>query len=57
MLFTIFESEILVCELKPKEMFNLERASILFDNTPAGTLGMNNSENNKYKFKILIPTG
>lgn len=35
----------------------MENAIIEFDNRPAGTLGSNNSENNKFKFKILIPNG
>lgn len=51
-LFTIFENELEVHNIKPKEKISLTNSIIDLDSTTNSTI----ADQNKYKFKILVPT-
>jgi len=51
-LFTIFENELEVHNIKPKDKISLSNCIVDFDSTTNSSF----ADQNKYKFKILVPT-
>ena len=51
-LFTIFENEINIYNIKIKDKIDLQNCIVDFDHTTTASL----VDSNKYKFKILVPS-